>query len=58
MGLGIIFVTVFIDYDMTAARKTDGSIIAVVLSKNAQDAGFAIKPEGRVIRAKLPASTI
>lgn len=44
--------------EMTAAKNPDGSVTAVLLNKSGEDAGYAIRLDGRVIRIQLPARTL
>jgi glucosylceramidase len=44
--------------EMTAAKNPDGSIVAVILNKQYEDAQYAVRMDGRVIRISAPAGTI
>lgn len=44
--------------EMTAAKNPDGSIALVVLNQSDEDASYAIRMKGQVIRISLPARTI
>lgn len=46
------------EFEMTAAKNSDGQIVAVFLNKNPEDTGCEIRIEGKVIHLKLPAGTI
>lgn len=44
--------------EMTAAANPDGGIVAVLLNKTGEDAAYAIRIHGKVIRVKAPAGTV
>jgi glucosylceramidase len=44
--------------EMTSTKNPDGGVVTVILNKNNEDAKYAIRMNGKVIRIQLPARTL